>query len=480
VAVWVYVFFIAPQLSGGGVPNASSTEIDPQQLREATRGMVAVLWLVQVGAAAAATPKSANQVPGSAFLLRAAGVQSTLWGTMLAEYSRRLVLFGVFAIATAVAVLWGVGLPTRDPLLMLALLVLFLTAELVGMALRLGSRAAGLRPSRATLVVFGGIGLIVFSLSFGHPMVALSFLSKTPIGDFGEVFLARIPWADADRAATVRIVAVSLVAVPALTWFVQRVALYTWFTGEERDDVGTDRTRVDEWLGLLGIEGPTRAVGWRLWLQSRRKPLVLGLMAVPLLIVGLAIVDPEGTETPLFPLYVGLYAVWMSGVVLTLNPFSSEDETLPHLLAAPGRDVVGGYALTATLVGLPTTVLSIILGGVVIGPVSLIVPATIVSIAVFAGTVPAGIAIGLLLPRVDAFSKRADGPIVPSKFAIAGHSTVYLLLSCPAGIALLVTDGVLFSPIALGGITVTVLCSFGVAVVSFRYAGGRLDALTLE
>lgn len=477
VAMWVYFVVFAP--SGGEMPTATTEGFDSESIREATRGMVAVLWLFHVGIATIGTPSTADAIPGGAFLLRSAGVRSTLWGTMLAEYARRLLLFGVFALATAVAVLWEVGLPTRNLLLMVTVLLLFLSAELVGMALKLGIAATGLRPSRGTLVVFGGILLSGGSLAIGHPSVLLSLLAKTPLGDFGEVFLSNVPAVEANRTAALRIVAGSLIAIPFLVVFVERTAKRVWFTGDQRGEAGAERTRVDEWLGAAGIQGPTHAIAWRLWLQSRRDPLVLGLMAVPFLLSGLILVDPEGTSVPLFPLFVGLYAIWMTGVVLTLNPFSSETGTLPHLLSASGHEVVGGYALTATMVGLPVTVSAVVLGGFVGGPGSLVVPATVVSVAVFTGAIPAGIAIGLLLPRVEALSTQMDGPITPSKFAIAGFSLVFLTLATPAYLGLYLADGWHWSPLVLAGIALTIGLSATVAVTSYRYAGRRLDRLTL-
>lgn len=480
VAAWLYVVFIGPEFSGQELSAGSDSDFDPERIRTTTRGMVAILWLFNAGVAAKGTPSSGDQVPGGTFLLRAAGVRPTLWGSMLAEYARRLAFLGFFAVATAVALLWGFGLPTRDPLLMLTVLLLFLSAEVAGMAFRLGIAATGVRPRRGVLVIIGGAALSLFSLGFGYPTVALGLLSALPVGSFGEVFLANIPTVSADRRAAIRIVLASLVAVPVLAVFVERTAQRAWFTGEQREPSGTDRTRVDEWLGTVGINGPTRAVAWRLWLQSRREPIVLGLVAVPFLIVGLGVVDPEGSSLPVFPLFIGLYAVWMTGVALTLNPFSSEDGTLPHLLSGAGRDVVGGYILTASVVGLPVTVGSVIVSGVFMGPASLVLPSALVSVVILIGMVPTGIAIGLLLPRLAPISAQVDGPITPSKFAMAGFSVAFVLLSAPSYIFLAVTGGNGWSLPFLAVAGMTGVLSLVLAVVSFRYAGRKLDTLTLE
>lgn len=480
VSVWLYVVFIGPGFSGQNLSSASSGDVDADRLRTATRGLIAALWLFNAAVAAKGTPSSGDAVPGGTFLLRAAGVRPTLWGSMLAEYARRLAFLGFFAIATVVAVFWEVGLPTRNPLLLLTVLLLFLSAEVAGMAVRLGFAAAGIRPSRGVLVVFGGVGLTLFSLAFGYPAVALGVLSALPVANFGEVFLTNLPNVPTDRSATLRIVIGSLVALPILALFVERTAQRAWFVGGRHEASDTDRTRVDDWLGTVGIDGPVRAVAWRLWLQSRRDPLVLGLVAVPFLIVGVGVVDPEGTSLPVFPLFIGLYAVWMTGVTLTLSPFSSESGTLPHLLSGSGRDVVSGYALTASVVGLPVTLGAVIAGGIFMGPIWMMLPSALVSVIVFVGVIPAGIAIGLVLPRLAPISAQVEGPLTPSKFAMGGYSVVLVLLSVPSYLVLMLTQDGGWSVPLVAVISVTVLLSLVLAVTSFRYAGNKLDSLTLE
>jgi hypothetical protein len=480
VAAWLYVIFIGPNFSGPELSTASSTDVDPEQIRTATRGLVATLWLFNVGVAAKGTPHSSDQVPGGTFLLRAAGIRPTLWGSMLAEYARRLAFLGFFAVATAVTLLWGFGLPARDPLLLLTVLFLFLSAEVVGMALRLGVAAAGIRPSRGVLVVLAGVGLSILSLAFGYPEVALGVLSTLPVGAFGEVFLTRVPGVSVDRTATVRIVVLSMVTVPILGLVVERAAQRAWFSSGQRQSAGTDRTRVGEWLATLGIEGPARAVAWRLWLQSRRQPTVLGLVAVPFLIIGLGVVDPQGTHLPVFPLFIGLYAVWMTGVTITLNPFSSENGTLPHLLSGAGRDVVGGYALTASVVGIPVTVGAIVMAGLFMGPLWAVFPSLLISVAVFVGVIPAGIAIGLLLPRLKPVAAQVDGPITPGKFAIAGFSVVLLLLSTPSYVVLALNPDSGLSIPVIATVSATILVSVLLGVSAFNYAGARLETLTLD
>jgi hypothetical protein len=480
VAVWVYVVFAGTQMPGVGGTAGTTAEVDPAKLREMARGMVAGLWLFNVATAAKATPTHASQVPGGEFLLRSADIRPTLWGTMLAEYARRLALYGLFAVAAVVTLLWGLGLPTRDPLVMLAILLLFFTAELAGMALRLGVAATGVRPGAVSRVAIGGVGLVVVSLALGYPTVTLGILARTPVANFAEAFLSGVPAVTPDRAALVRTIVGSIAVIPLAAILIEWLARRTWFSGDQRTAPGTERTRVGAWLESLGVEGPTRAVAWRLWLQSRRKPMVMGLLGVPLLVVGLAVVDPESSDIALFPLAIGLYAVWMTGFVLTLNPLSSEDGTLPHLLTADGREIVTGYALTAAVVGIPVTVATVIAGGLLVGPASLMAPALVVCVAVFLGSVPAGIALGLVLPRLEAVPVETDGPITPGKFAMVAHMLAVAVLAAPAVLALYGTEGWLPGWVALLGVAVTLGCSLAAGVLSRRRAAARLDRLMLE
>lgn len=480
VAGWVYIVVVGSQVPGLEASGEGASGVDPARLREVTRGMVAGLWLFLAGAAAVGTPTRVTSVAGGSFLLRAADVRPTLWGTMLAEYARRLVFFGVFALATVVALLWGVGLPTRSPLVLLAFFALFLSAELVGMAARLAIAVTGIQLSAVGRLLGGGVGLVGFSFAFGYPDVALGVLSTLPVANFAEAFLFRVPDVPADRGALRGTVLASLVALPVLGLVTERLAHRTWFRGNQRTAPGTDRTRVGAWLGSLGVDGPTRAVAWRLWLQTRRQPMLIGLVGAPVLIVGFAVADPAGTDIPLFPLSMGLYAVWMTGLVLTLNPLSSEDGTLPHLLTASGHDIVNGYALTAVAVGLPITVATVITGGLLIGPVELIPAALVVSVVVFLGAVPADIAMGLLLPKMEAVPIDAAGPTSPGKLAMVGHTILVALLAAPAAIAIVGATELGLTWLPFVGVAGTVVVSLGIGAVSRRHAAEWMDGLTVE
>ncbi|MFC7073612.1 hypothetical protein ACFQJ7_15575 [Halovenus rubra] len=480
VAVWVYVVFAGSQMPGVEGATGTTGELDPTELRNGVRGGIVVLWLFNVATALKGTPTHASQVPGGGFLLRSADIRPTLWGTMLAEYARRLALYGLFAITAVVTLLWGLGLPTRDPLVMFSFLLLFLTAELTGMTLRLGVAASGFRLGAVGRVIVGGVGIVVVSFALGYPNATLTVLSQIPVANFAEAFLSGIPAVTPDRTALVWTIVVSTATIPFIAILIERLAQRTWFSGDQRPAPGTNRTQVGQWLESLGVEGPARAVAWRLWLQSRRKPMVLGLLGVPLLIVGLAVVDPEGSHFALFPLSMGLYAVWMTGFVLTLNPLSSEGGTLPHLLTANGDEIVTGYALTAAVIGLPVTVATIVAGGLLIGPPSLILPGMVVCIAVFLGTVPTGIAFGLILPRLEAVPIETDGPLTPGKFAMAGHGLAVAVLAAPAVIALYGTQTFVPEWVAIVGVTLTLLCSLAAGVLSRRSAARQLDSLMLD
>jgi hypothetical protein len=470
VAIWLFVVL--------GDAQTLPSEVEPARFREMMRGTAAGLWLALAVVAALGTPTAARSVQGSPFLLRSAGLRPTLWGTVLGRYAQRVAIFGAFAVATALVLVWGFDIPTRNPLTFVALLVFFLTAELAGMAARLGIAATGIRLGDAGRVLLGGVGILVLSVGIGYFEETVALLSHLPVAAFGEAFTMGVPGVTADETLVVWATVGGVVGSLVLAVAIEQFALRSWFTGGNRERAGTERTRVDDLLGRLGVTGPTRAVAWRLWLQSRRRPLVLGLLAVPALVVGLALVDPEGTDIPLFPLSIGLYAVWMATVSVGLNPLSSEDETLTHLLSAPGRDVVRGYALTTVCLGIPVTTAAVLLAGVLVGPLWLTVPALIVSVVVLLGVVPGAIAIGLVLPRVGALEQSVDGPITPSKFAIAAHSVLLGLLVAPA--ALVITFAAQIPPVVVyAGSGVTVLAALLTGTAALRLAARRLDGMTL-
>jgi hypothetical protein len=470
VALWLYIV-----LGDAGQP---PSEIEPETLRELLRGAAAGAWLLFAVTAAAGTPTAARSVQGSPFLLRSVGLRPTLWGTVLGTYARRLAIFSAFGAATALALLWGLDAPARNPLLFLVLLVFSLSAELAGMAARLAVAAADITPGGAGKVLLGGVGVTALSLAAGYPEETIVLLSRLPVAAFGEVFAAGVPGVEPNRTLVAAATAGGVAGSLALALTVEQLALRSWFTGGSRERVDTERTRIDDLLGRVGVTGPTRAVAWRLWLQSRRRPLVVGLLAVPTLIVGLALVDPEGTDIPLFPLVVGAYAVWMATVAVGLNPLSSEDDTLPHLLSASGTEIVRGYALTTVLIGAPVIVASVLLAGALVGPVWLTVPALLLSLLVLVGVVPAALAIGFVLPQVGALEQTVDGPIAPGKFAILAHSVVLCLLAAPAALSLLFADSLPLVAV-FAGIGVTVLAAPLVGVISLRVAAGRLDGMTL-
>jgi hypothetical protein len=471
VVLWLYIVLV----DVGQPPS----EVEPERLREMLRGAAAGAWILFAATAAAGTPTAARSVQGSPFLLRSAGLRPTLWGTMLGTYARRVAIFGAFAAATALALLWGFDAPARNPLVFLVLLVFFLSAELAGMAARLAVAAADIRPGGVGRVLLGGVGVTALSLAIGYFEGAMVLLSRLPVAAFGDVFAAGVPGVEPNRTLLAAATGGGVVASLVLALTVEQLALRSWFTGGGRERADTERTRVDDLLGRLGVTGPTRAVAWRLWLQSRRRPLVVGLLGVPALIVGLALVDPEGTQIPLFPLVVGAYAVWMATVAVGLNPLSSEDETLPHLLSAPGTGVVRGYALTTTLVGTPVIVASVLLAGTLVGPLWLTVPALLLSLVVLLGVVPAALAIGFVLPNLGALEHTVEGPITPGKFAIAAHSVVLCLLVAPAALCLLFAESLPLVAVC-AGIAVTVLAAPLVGLGSLRVAARRLDGMTVE
>ena len=196
-----------------------------------------------------------------------------------------------------------------------------------------------------------------------------------------------------------------------------------------------------------------------------------------MIIIGLTVVDPGGTDIPGFPLFVGLYAVWLSTLAVALGPLSSDRGTLPQLLSGRGDAVVTGYLLVTALVGVPVTIAAAVLDGLLIGPLWLTPVALAVCCGAFVGTAPASVAIGLVLPQVERPGLGADAQLGMSKLAFVIHAIALAVVTAPGALAIAAFE----SPCAASaGALLSVGLGALVGVTAFRTAVRRFDRLTLS
>ncbi len=484
--VWGSVLFDGPSgATSPPGPGGFDTFGDAATVGVYARGLAAIGWVGAVVLAALGATTRLDDVDAAALTLPAAGVRATFLGTLAAEHARRFAVIGGFASLAVVSVAAGGGgvgtLPTGG----VAVLCVFVTAELVGhvFALWWSSRTDGEVLSPGLRLLAAGAALMGVTLGAVRLDVIVPLFAQTPLGWYGDLFLLGTPAPARPRLAATAAVA-SAVGVVPLYLLAERLARRVWFrdppapgpsrgraTAVTADTVLTDRLPVDD---------AARAVARRVWLQTVRRPKTLVFLGIPFLFAGTVVVS--GDYPPAFPVLLGLYGAWAAGIGTTLNPLSSEGAGLPLLLTSPlaGGGVVRGYVLASVSVAVPAVATVVLLAAPLAGfSAQLTLAGVVVGVGLTLGTAPLSVAVGVGIPRIERLSATSvDGPLTPSKFALAAHSLVILLLSLPAlaGVALEPR----FGPWALWlGVAASLgLASLGGAL-GYRYAAARFGRLRL-
>ena len=449
------------------------------------RGLAAIGWLGAVALAAVGATTRLDDVDAAALTLPAAGVRATFLGTLAAEHARRFAVIGGFASLAVVSVATGGGgvgtLPTGG----VAVLCVFVTAELVGHVLALGwiDRTGGDVLSPGLRLLVAGAGLMGVTLGVARLDLLVPWFAGTPLGWYGDLFLLGTPAPTRPRLATAAVV-VSVAAVAPLYLLAERLARRVWFRDPPAPGAGGGRATTvtaDTLLASrLPVDGPSRAVARRVWLQTVRRPKTLVFLGIPFLFAGTVVVS--GDYPPAFPVLLGLYGAWAAGIGTTLNPLSGEGAGLPLLLTSPmaGGGVVRGYVLASVSVAAPAVAAVVLLAAPLAGfSPQLTLAGVVVGVGLTLTTAPVSVAVGVGIPRIERLNATSvDGPLTPSKFALAAHSLVILLLSLPAlaGVALEPQFGAW--ALWLGVAASLALASLGGAL-GYRYAAARFGRLRL-
>lgn len=472
LAIWAYILF-----RGGGLA-ATGAELEHETFREMVRGMAAIMWIVWAGLAAYGTPRTASEINGHVLLLRSGGVRATLWGTLLADYVRRIAILGGIFLASVVVMIWNIGFQYSDPLVFLGLAAMFVSAELVGRTIGLAWTIASIRIGAVLRV---GILLAVITLgsfTMTHLAAAATLAASLPMAVFGDVILMSTPGLEPNHQQVWISIMGTAVLVPVLIFIVERLADRAWFSEQGRSTVGGRRTHLGMFLARLGVDGPQRAIAWRLWIQSRRSPFILFAIVSPPVIVLFSLL--EGDHSSGSYLWLGLFAGWAASVGVGLNSISSEDETLPHLLSAPGPEIVRGYSITTLFIGVPVIVLTVLLSGVLLGPLNFIGPELLASVALFLAAVPLAIFTGLVLPRIRVGKTAGSGPVPPGKLPIFAFTLGFLVLASPFYVPLLLMNTWTGSLPQYIGLVVTIGLSILCAVTAYRLAARHIDGIMME
>jgi|GEM_PF-1161822 len=450
------------------------------------RGFAAIGWLCAVALAVVGATTRLDDVDAGALTLPAAGVRATFLGTLAAEHARRFAVIGGFASFAVVSVATGGGgvgtLPTGG----VAVLCVFVTAELVGHVLALGwidLTGGDFLPPGVRLLV-AGAGLMTVTLGVARLDLLVPWFAGTPLGWYGDLFLLGTPAPTRPRLAAAAVVGSVAVVVP-LYLLAERLARRVWFRDPPAPGAGGGRATAATADTLLRsrlpfVDGASRAVARRVWLQTVRRPKTLVFLGIPFLFAGTVVVS--GDYPPAFPVLLGLYGAWAAGIGTTLNPLSSEGAGLPLLLTSPmaGRGVVRGYVFASVSVAAPAVAAVVLSTGPLAGFSSqLTLAGTVVGVGLTLTTAPLSVAVGVGIPRIERLNAtNVDGPLTPSKFALAAHSLSVLLVSLPtlAGVTLEPQ----FGPWALWlGVAASLAVASLGGALGYRYAAARFGRLRL-
>ncbi|ERH03076.1 MAG: hypothetical protein J07HN6_00079 [Halonotius sp. J07HN6] len=435
---------------------------------------------------------------------------------LLATISHRQLLAGILlaegtviglptvVVVALASVTFGIGAGSVIAPLMLFIAVSLLAALgfATGIGIALLIKNGGVRSrllyrlrTVAFVIGFAAYFWVIFSSAAAdifEPL--LGVLTPTPIGWAGEsVVLAAGLDASIPRAAAGVLLTAGglLVAVPALT----RLSGWLWYAdGLETTHTVSESTPSTG--GLLSglLPQPIRAVVAVDWARARRAPISLSYAIYPLFILVMPVIETfeTGTVGGLFPILIAFAGAWITGALFTLNVLGNEGAVLPAtvLTASPERALVGGHVAAGVLLGLPVTILLIVVLGV-LSPTPPVLIATLSAgaaiLTVSAPLIATGI--GAALPRHEAVSvSRSTEAIVPSTFGFLLYSAVISIVALPvllahiAPVGQFVGDalGLSVVSIALVGIALTTVVAVAFGLFSTLFAVRTVRKYRLE
>jgi hypothetical protein len=344
----------------------------------------------------------------------------------------------------------------------------------------------------AAVVLFLGYMYVIIAADFESafdPIV--SVLGRTPLGWYGDLVLAPLAvGASPGLAGGALLLAVAGVAVLSIA--VDRLADMLWYVEPVEGSTGeTDSSGIG---GIAGLPRPIARIVRRSWLRAYRSPIRLFFVVYPLFLL----IGPvsEAVQSGVVPSYlpgaVALYGAWATGSAFTLNPLGEEGDVLPVTLTSPvsGRTFIAGCCLAGVLIGLPASVLGVLVTGVLAGNSipSLAGAGTLaLCLPVFATGMAAGV--GVTFPRFEEVNvTRSREAIVPSILGFAVYSIALTVAATP-GLAVQfegaregLADAIGVAPAsALGvGLGVTVVLAGTFAVLGFVHASRTFDSHCLE
>jgi ABC-2 type transport system permease protein len=422
-------------------------------------------------------------------------------GIIVAEMAKIISIPALFVLAAAVTFGIGTGSVISSVLFAISVLSLVLLGALFGFVIGFGilnllSRSPTLSRYRT---VIGGLFFVAYlavvynmdSASAIEPVIQV--ISALPIGWFGDLALFAV-LADASLVRAVGAVLIAVVGIPTAVVCCSWLAAQFWYTLPVEPAAEEDEPSKMSGMSVGSVPLPVICIIRKAWIRARRSPIRLVYVLYPLFVLFPFIETIIGLRSvpPAAPPLIALYGAWATGSAFTLNPIGDEGDVLPITLTSSinGRTFINGLCLAGLTIGLPVTVIAVLMTGVlaslsIVSLVSAVVAAAV--LCVCATTIAAGA--GTAFPRLEpAQVTRGRKAIVPSIFAFALFSIVFTIVSTPAVVGLMpaardpLTDliGIGTQTLVVGGLVSTILLGGVVSAISYYSAVGSFDSYYYE
>jgi ABC-2 type transport system permease protein len=422
-------------------------------------------------------------------------------GIIVAEMAKIIGIPALFVLAAAVAFGIGAGSVISAVLFAISVLSLVLLGALFGFIIGFGvlnllSRSSTLSRYRT---VIGGLLFIAYfvviynmeSVSAIEPVIRV--ISALPIGWFGDLALVAVV-ANASPVRAVGAVLIAMVGIPAAVVCCSWLAAQFWYTLPVEPAAEEDEPSKMGGMSVGSVPLPVMRIIRKAWVRARRSPIRLVYVLYPLFVLFPFIDTIIGLQSvpPAAPPLIALYGAWATGSAFTLNPIGDEGDVLPITLTSSinGRTFISALCLAGLTIGLPVTVIVVAVTGVlaslpIVSLVSAVVAAAVLCVCATAIAAGAGTAFPRLEPAQITRGRKA---VIPSVFAFALFSIVFMIVSAPALVGLmpvardLLTDiiGIGTQTLVVGGLVSTILLGGVIGAISYYSAVGSFDSYYYE
>lgn len=428
------------------------TLTDVVTVTDIVTGGAAMVWLLFVVLAAMRTVTTVGKIDEPAFLLLSTSLRNVVIGLLGAEFLGFVAWFAVPLLVLASAFAYGAG--TVAPVLLAPLVVCLLMVSAIPIGFGIGICIRHVLTTHESIAryrtpLFVAIALAYFaavSTDLWSSLMETLFtlLQDSPLGWPGHLLLLGIPNVSPSIGPAVgAIVGIALVTPIAVVTGVA-VARIHWYADPVQfgDDSVTESDSTDQLASLLGtiLDRRTLTVTLTAIRRTKRAPIRLLYVAYPLL--GILPFAGDIVQTGTVPSFVavllGVYVVWGSGVLFTLNPLGDLGRAMPAVLTATisGRHLITGRVVASALVSVPIGILVSAVAGVA-SPLSMTETGTLVA-ATAVGTVAApGLAtgVGTAFPRFGSVRLTNNREaVMPSKSAFIVYSLVIGLTVAAAAV----------------------------------------------